>query len=431
MNVGGKEQLPLHWKQIVVFLILALGLQYQVIIPLDSTGLRICPGDLVAAGLLLVVALRKPNIPCWRAPGLLPALTLATASLGLGLAVAWHSYGELTSWAVINRFIGWFSLMVYLATGIVLGAFWGTQGRDRFIRILTKSIVILSGIGAAIAFVLYWVDAIPVEYRAIPLRGFVQNRNAFSFLILSTIALVITDTSRTKPLFPGWQLPLYLALLGLFLIFAGSRASIPLAGAIILAACRWGGLRSSALMRSALFALTIMAAVIALRYGLAHINGISQSSIPPLFVAETYDGTNADPVLSNSSDLERVASFTEAFHQWRASPWIGSGLGSFLQQHLAKTGRPLIIHNTLLWILTELGVVGLVAFGTLAGVIVRGLWRCDALTDQSLRLSTLLLLGTFVSLSMVHDVMYQRILWLVIGLALAVPSRTDAAPCAE
>ncbi|TVR99875.1 MAG: hypothetical protein EA406_01775, partial [Rhodospirillales bacterium] len=80
------------------------------------------------------------------------------------------------------------------------------------------------------------------------------------------------------------------------------------------------------------------------------------------------------------------------------------------------------IHNSLLWLLAELGLVGtsvfLFGFAALTYSVLR---HCRLPASPRDRL-LLLLLFIFGMFSLVHEVVYQRIFWLVLGLTLTVPA---------
>jgi len=82
-----------------------------------------------------------------------------------------------------------------------------------------------------------------------------------------------------------------------------------------------------------------------------------------------------------------------------------------------------VIHSTVLWILAEFGLVGFAVFAGVAMGIVHALWtrRVASVIPPPARVALLCLLGFGVA-SLVHDLLYQRILWLILGATLAVPA---------
>jgi O-antigen ligase len=98
-------------------------------------------------------------------------------------------------------------------------------------------------------------------------------------------------------------------------------------------------------------------------------------------------------------------------------------MGAYFEE-TKRAGDPLVIHNTLVWLLAETGLVGFVVFFA-AGVVI--LWatmrRLRDPTDVGMTTIFLFVLA-FASMSMVHELLYQRVLWFVLGVCLAsVPAR--------
>jgi O-antigen ligase len=108
---------------------------------------------------------------------------------------------------------------------------------------------------------------------------------------------------------------------------------------------------------------------------------------------------------------------------WRlflSSPLIGSGLGYFVEHFPRANGSSLIIHSSYLWVLAELGLVGLAVFGASALGLWRSVWRRVA-TDDGCQLA-LLLLAALATMSLVQDMLFQRVTYFILGLALALAS---------
>src|SRR5690606_15055837 len=100
-------------------------------------------------------------------------------------------------------------------------------------------------------------------------------------------------------------------------------------------------------------------------------------------------------------------------------PILGAGLGAFRSQLIIGTGgQPLLIHSTVVWLLAELGIVGLAVFLVPALALLYWLWRVGK-PDMGNRL-TILCLIIFGVMSGPADMLYQRTFWLLIGAGLAV-----------
>lgn len=117
------------------------------------------------------------------------------------------------------------------------------------------------------------------------------------------------------------------------------------------------------------------------------------------------------------SDGERWSSIVNGLKMWWHSPVFGSGLGAFIATVKVEAGKALVIHNSAVWVLAELGLVGcIVLLGSLLA-IGRSAWR-ESEHDAEARALVLLLITAAV-FSLAHDIVYQRIVWLLLGATLA------------
>jgi O-antigen ligase len=101
-----------------------------------------------------------------------------------------------------------------------------------------------------------------------------------------------------------------------------------------------------------------------------------------------------------------------------AHPIFGAGIGAYMDQQIRSTGMPLVIHSTPVWLLAETGLIGF-------GVFLAAAWRLFSgeirrRGDPAALLLLLLLCGLAV-MSSVHEMLYQRGFWLLLGAVLAMP----------
>jgi hypothetical protein len=104
-----------------------------------------------------------------------------------------------------------------------------------------------------------------------------------------------------------------------------------------------------------------------------------------------------------------------------AHPILGGGLGAFIEQYTRQQGIPLVIHSTPLWLLAETGIVGLLIFLSPFLRIFKAESFDRAAGD---RIGTFLILALtgFALVAAVHEMLYQRAVWLLLGAALACAS---------
>ena len=119
---------------------------------------------------------------------------------------------------------------------------------------------------------------------------------------------------------------------------------------------------------------------------------------------------------------------SEGLRLFISHPIFGAGLGVYMDEQ-TKLGTPLVIHSTPIWLLAEGGLVGLAAFVIPGALIFTNAWR-ERRTDKFAQVIVLLLV-TFTATSSVHELLYQRMLWLVLGVSLAIAVEAGGEALAE
>jgi O-antigen ligase len=361
------------------------------------------------------------------------------------LAVAflhgWADFG-ITAWALTNRLAGWFILLAYLATGALIVNRGGDAGFSMLLRTYAATALAIIAL-EMIAFAMLRIGVpIPRAVIAARLVGFAQNPNAFALQIVLAIAVLIVAIKRPRI----QTLALGVALIGLW--FSGSRAGMIALAVVVLAALALRFLKLSrlagavVLTLAAVFVVNLLpeialAAVGAVRWTIASAYSVAMAvvdlfSTSPSAPGEPWAGPALvlqPPRLSAAevvalgyepSNLQRIASLKGGFEMFMSSPIFGAGLGAFIHEYARAHGVALVIHSTPLWLLAELGVIGLLAF---AAPFIRALkyeTRGPARHDPVGTFIILALLA-FGAVAAVHDMMYQRAFWLLIGAAFAVP----------
>lgn len=108
----------------------------------------------------------------------------------------------------------------------------------------------------------------------------------------------------------------------------------------------------------------------------------------------------------------RVSIADNALTDFRGDPLLGTGLGVFAAKH------GVIVHNSALWAMTELGLVGLlVLLGFLLSHVLRGVWtlRHAAGSARGLALGLYAGIGVGLGVSVGIEALYQRYWWLMLG----------------
>jgi hypothetical protein len=95
-----------------------------------------------------------------------------------------------------------------------------------------------------------------------------------------------------------------------------------------------------------------------------------------------------------------------------------------MESNLGLFGRPMVIHSTPVWILAEFGLLGAGIFGWIFYLL--GRHALERGTRSPERRVVAMLLLSFAIFSLAHEILYQRIFWLVLGAALASLRREKA-----
>ena len=383
---------------------------FQIHVPLDSALLNVNLADpiaLVGGALFILNAIKQRALPKWRVNYINMAVAIATLVLAGALLIGAWRFGW-TTWAWVNRFLGWFVLLSYGATGALAIV---ENGKDA-LRVVLLTFVGATAAIAGIEVCLVLLHAAGIQFTPhviLPgqIEGFAQNRNAFALQLLMAAPAIFVFARGAF---------LRIALLALLFAafwFAASRSGW-IGAVLIVATSLYFGATTWREVRIATFcAMSLVLAAPAL-YVLAHLElsiraamGQAQMSWPVPAIVPTEVSTS-----------ERIVSLLGALKLFVENPIFGAGLGAFQNQKiLTAEGYPLVIHSTPLWLLAELGIVGFLAFAVPALYLLVTEWR-RAWHDHASAVIVLCLVA-FAVMSMPADMLYQRTFWLVIGTALA------------
>ena len=382
----------------------ATAVFFQIYVPTGGASLNVNLADpiviLGAAVFILSYVIR--GRARWRFAWLNTSVVAATAVIALCYLHGFYVIGW-TDWAFTNRLVGWFVLLCYGMTGALITLHAGKPGTEMFARTF---------IGSAAAVVLFEITLItlasagvefPANILIIPIEGFSQNRNAFSFVLLLAIC--------TLPMLPGRIRSIALAVVVFGLWFAGSRAAL---GTVVIVVGLIWYLKVMSIREVCLAFLGFVIILLAI------------AAIPIVVAMITPDWTTPSsylrgvPVLIDSSmfgssNLQRLKSMADGLSLFSSHPIFGVGLGVYMDGQV-KLGTALVIHSTPIWLLAEGGIVGLAAFAIPGALIFMNAWRTRQ-SDMSAQ-TVILTFVTFAVMSSVHELLYQRTLWLVLGVSL-------------
>lgn len=409
--------------------VVATAIFFQIHIPVAGTATTINMADpfaILGGGLFAILWLTRRSLPGWHVPRLNLFLAAVTVVLVAAFLNGYLSFG-LIPWALNNRLIGWIVILGYFFTGAAISTLWGHNGLRRLTVGIAATAVILS-VYMTLSYVLPLAGLGDFGQTVFPNFGyFVPNRNALAWQLLIAFIGILAVGSR-----PGRYLPWIAAgLIAGGVILTGSRAGIGTLAILIAAAAvlRFVTWRQSVVLAATLavlFAAIVAAPAIPIAADRisAFITGTAGDAASEGIAAELVRliGSVRPSANIEASNNERLDTLMVGLEVWAQHPIMGAGLGSFVHLYEELRGKPQVIHNTGLWLLAELGLVGFMLF--VAGFAVTALWSFSRRHAPGIGLSArivLLTLLAFAAFSTVHEIMYQRIFWLVIGTALLTP----------
>jgi hypothetical protein len=380
----------------------AILVLFQVYVPVQSGLINANLADpfaILGGVLFLLTTISLRRTPQWRVPLINLAVTAATFALTISLFVGAYRFGW-TTWAVVNRFFGWFVLLAYGATGGLIVNSVQKIGFRTILLTFAGAAVAIAGLEIGLAILKSLGFQVPID--PVAAQGFALNRNLFAFQLVMAMSVILTFAHGAALRIAG------LAAIMAALFFAGSRSGWIAATFVLLVACYLQATNARKILLSIAFAGILSAALTAVG-----------SDLPLPVVLPTV-----------SSTQERLVSIIGGLNLFWDHPVFGAGLGAFRNQMiLTLDGLPLVIHSTAVWLLAELGIVGFLIFAVSFTHIFFKEWK-SAPVDQTSAF-IVLCLGGFAVMSGPGDMLYQRTFWLLIGAALAVrhppssqPSRT-------
>jgi O-antigen ligase/polysaccharide polymerase Wzy-like membrane protein len=452
-----------------LLLLLAASFHVAITLTAGTTEIRIGLSDAV---LLLVVPplawamlrreLSLPHVP----RGALLWLGVLTVWLTIALVHGRMAMGAWQSWAVLNKYVGWYVLLLYFALGASVATADTDKGRilHAFLQIFvaTASVISLAGFARVIGAQMGWRDIGLLWNRQ---EGLLANPNAFGVAMAATWAL-LTTMGRPTPIFTRRLDRTAAAIAVVAVGYSGSRsAQIALicAGALLLmlGVTDWRRLARNLAVAALIVAIIavlrieyvnwvwaivtfalnrllfaiqwlLAEASCGLEVGLHWVMSLFGYDLGPVCAAGPISAAaaaipslppltrNFVPGLLSATESmsvdQRMSITVAAFEMWREAPLWGVGLGTFFHEQVAAGVKPpQLIHTSGLWLLTETGILGAALVG---GFGLYCLWllhkRAEPICSAMIGVITVFAIG-----SIGNELMYQRYFWFFLGLALA------------
>jgi len=322
----------------------------------------------------------------------------------------WYRFG-FSEWAFFSKFLGWFVIVGYMVLGMMF-ARAGTASQLRRLIILMSTVVFSIILYQIFLYFLWKYQFLGNDYIAndyfssAGLVGYALNRNAFCYQLLIMITLLHCQISELKEKISVWH---YVAL-GLFytaIFLTYSRSGIFTAGVLLSGFVILKFIKLKDLLR---LVLNIMG-WLALLWALDNIT--LENANAPFFM---------DRFAPRSADHFRFYTMLEGLKMWAKSPFFGEGLGGFVMQEEILNHRFVTIHNSFIWLLAECGLIGTLPFIIYSFRIVRDFYdrnfqkvRHEMLFNDKILLGLIII---FAAMSSLHEMLYQRLFWFVLGMVL-------------
>lgn len=393
----------------------------------EYIGLRLNAADFVlpflGMGILVSLFRGRSVLPEWRGLFGYWCIGVLSAIFVIGCLVGYVFNGHLSEWAVYNKLTGWFVLMAYLGAGA-----WFVRNSD------AKTVSTFMGVFLAffaltcfydlVRDYIYWeMESLVFGYPGRNLDGFMGNRNAFGYLaLISAIFMTVFVLSENK-LSKAQKIIHYgfWFLSTTCLLQIASRA-LWVAMALVIGMLLWR--YRMKFVRYALPAILIALLVVPLIFP----KSAEQMRTPLLSGAALIDSDRYDQAYSHlfgaAYDQPRLILLGDGMEIAQNHPFTGAGLGSILEKQKEKYGEIVsVLDNTSLWILAEMGPLGLFCFTWVFLIMLGALYRKREETDiyDRLRMAAFYMLMAFGIYSLFHEILYTRFMWFVLGMALVVP----------
>lgn len=376
-----------------LYLAVALQIQISIFQHGDYVGLRVNLGDFLIplAGFYVLFSLltKRSHFPQFEMRGIL--LWLVALSLVLvGAALIFYlRMGEVSQWALVNKLSGWFVLMAYFMLGGWVVYNGSAFVRPLFLRVFS-GFFILGGLAGVLIFFAIAAGA-PWSGFAFPYAALMDNRNAYGLLFLLVFIALYYMQKDTEGGLSDRAYAVIMLFVPYLALCVGGRALWILIAVLAMAwfvtNFRW----------SAKYVLLplLLGSVLAWSFASYTHHPVTErkqiSRVQRAVEAFTDKGEQAlgtihrtggtDGKRTIRSEMIRIRNARDAVDLWKQHPLFGAGLGAMLayqEQHYASKNSDIyvdIVDCTLLWLLAETGLVGVLVFLGFYGSILRALWR--------------------------------------------------------
>ncbi len=348
-----------------------------------------------------------------------------TLVLGVSLYTGAVHQGAVSNWGLHNKFLGWFVLLAYFLWGAWLAHNGKSIKTYKFFRLFTIFTLIVGTLGSIIITLqdFHFLNG----FIAYPFKGLIANRNAFGFLTLCVTILMFFYGQSSKPLLGARAEKFFWFILPLIHVQIGSRSCWIL---WILQTAAFFFINRAYFAKAVLPSLAAGCLLVGI-FSMLHPNFVFKQHQDVQFVqlpdlVKQFTGEEKEGPGDIQSDMLRLKVNGLALELWAQSPILGTGLGTTQFEEPAKFGQFLdVIDSTPIWILTETGLVGIIVFAVFFWLVLYSLSTEMKITSRHTQALNSIAIGiflTFAVMSVMHELLYTRFLWFILGIAITVPA---------
>lgn len=363
---------------------------------------------LIGLGSFLLLAIRSRDRFSGLPRPLIAALILLSLLFAYGLLLGYANFGA-TPWALLNRGFGWLVILGYVALGLAVAMLDAERARWLILRVLVAAGTVVAVLQLVFLVFLKFGFPPPEEVLTYPLEGYAYNVNTFGFqMAMTALAAILAHRFGVLGSDRRWLVAV-LFLTGLVVFFTGSRTALGMFAVLLVLSVAFASPQERHRTLGAVLVATVFVALAA-------------AAIANIPLLDNAPGTGAFPIRGVQSvvgsDSVRWVTFADGWRYWLERPLFGHGLGAYVAGQLAEKGHYLVFHSVPIWLMAEMGAVGLATGLAAFGWLALGAWRL--MRDPRSRdwgVGLVMALICWGAGNLVHDFAFQRLFWFFAAFA--------------
>ncbi len=402
---------------LIALLAIALQIQISLFVTADYDGLRINLADLFLpfAGLYVLYSLLsgKSQWPRWHVKHMIWGLLGLLGVMSVALLHGYIQNGVWSSWALINKYIGFLLLLSYFGLASWMATNMPNDIKDTFARAFCYAFIFIIAISLG-AVILQPFVSWPLWIGDYPWDGLMANRNAFIVSMVFVMLLLSVYSVMKKPLISVWCYAFFWTMVPIFSVYNGSRAGWIVISLALLSFLFKNPSHFFKKILPYLLIGTILAYAILMSVSSGKVKRGNQLKS---MVSVIQQGTG------NTGDRNRLLALEDGMALYQKSnPVLGAGLGSYKPFQIEKRGEFIdIIDWTALWLLVETGALGLFSFSAFFLLCLYVFYQKGIKEAAPYHASLFFFLILLIGMSFLHELLYTRFLWFALGLGMAIP----------